>query len=74
MTRWLICDEGICLYNADLADRRGMERCIKHGAILGGAHQLKGLSRKEARKLLNHEAAKAEREMMPESKGYGYRP
>lgn len=57
---WYICDglhHGPCLYDAALADRKGMERCVKHGDILVGAPSLAGMSRKDARKKLDQQDA-----------------
>lgn len=42
--------KGFCLYDSKWADRQGRERCIKHGDILIHAPEVRGLSRKDARK------------------------
>lgn len=65
--KWLVCTDGYggrrCLYS-----ERGMEslrsdppRCVRHGSILLWAHELDGLSRKEARAKLDEYHALAGR-------------
>jgi hypothetical protein len=51
MTAWLVCDDGVCLYNENSLRRIKSDppRCIKHGAILFTRTELNGMSRDEAR-------------------------
>lgn len=55
---WYLCDKDICLYDAATAERRGMMRCIKHGAILNGAWFLHGMNRMQARAKLQDRLTK----------------
>lgn len=64
--QWYVCEApewrtngGFCLYTDKGAERmearRGLARCIKHGALLGYDPGLDGLSRQEARKRVTKE-------------------
>lgn len=44
--KWYTCHKG-CIYDAELADRQGRMRCVKHGAILEGSWQYEGKTREE---------------------------
>jgi len=57
--QWYICDDGRCLYEAAKADRAGMVRCVKHGAILNGAWKYEGMTREEIRKRQREEDERA---------------
>lgn len=64
MTHWYVCDEKKCLYDAARADRAGMVRCVRHGAILNGAHSLAGMTRAEIRKRWREEDKLARRRFL----------
>jgi hypothetical protein len=50
---WLVCDKGICLYCEESTRKMHVERCIKHGAILGYDYRLsRAQTRQEARAIL----------------------
>lgn len=60
---WMICDDtkSPCMFDEEAALKRGdPPRCIRHGALLFSERRYDGLSREQARKLLDRELGRGE--------------